>query len=551
MDYNKNEIDKKDFNEKLLRIFINIFYYENYLSESKERAFDNNEKYYLINPKWLKMYKNYYNYDDLLKFLKTNKRNNSICYNNLEDKYKNIIDEVVDKKIINFEKKELSEDLLGIKQINCFVIRQYNIFFVKEGIIFPSKIMQLILQIHECLPNNIFPKELYFMSNNIIYIIKSNKNIIIGNLNEKNIFIPKYVFIFKSIENLENEKNKIWTNSFSIKKYKQKSKPIDNNINFRIFKNEENEEIYKLVILLNKDKKRAKTPNIEETNNKKRPFSKNYLDNINNFPRHSFNIGQNKIQNEVNSTQNSFITYENNSNKVKEQEKEEGDFIINKHCLGKGILINKTEEMKNKINELTQNESILKKELENKNKELKEYENKYNNLNKNYLELKGELEKSNIEIKKYENIKEQIENKEKQLIKRESEILKKEENYNKKLIILKEKENNLIYIENKAKNENLDFIKNLEIVDKLNENELKIWNYEDIQNIMISIIEKIKIKNIEQKKVIEQLKEIILKDPLFFYSSPVLIGLKKIGQLNYMNAVIQCLSQTKNLTYFF
>ena len=48
---------QRNIDEGLLKIFINIFYYEKYLSENKEKVFNNNEQYYLINPKWLKIIK--------------------------------------------------------------------------------------------------------------------------------------------------------------------------------------------------------------------------------------------------------------------------------------------------------------------------------------------------------------------------------------------------------------------------------------------------------------------------------------------------------------
>ena len=55
----------------LLTIFIYIFYYEKYLSIYKENTFDENESYFLINPKWLKYYKDNYNYKKLFEELST------------------------------------------------------------------------------------------------------------------------------------------------------------------------------------------------------------------------------------------------------------------------------------------------------------------------------------------------------------------------------------------------------------------------------------------------------------------------------------------------
>ena len=42
-----------------------------------------------------------------------------------------------------------------------------------------------------------------------------------------------------------------------------------------------------------------------------------------------------------------------------------------------------------------------------------------------------------------------------------------------------------------------------------------------------------------------------LIDPISFYDSPTLIGLNNFGATCFMNATLQCLSQTKDLTSYF
>ena len=131
-----------------------------------------------------------------------NKRNNSINYNNLELFYEKIFTELFPN--INFEEKELSQDLLNTKNINCSVERNYDIFYIHKGFIFPLKIIQLIKNLSEKF-KYISHKELYFKTNKIIYINKPNK-IIIGILNSINLLIPQYVFVFNSYDILEHKK---------------------------------------------------------------------------------------------------------------------------------------------------------------------------------------------------------------------------------------------------------------------------------------------------------------------------------------------------------
>ena len=58
-------------------------------------------------------------------------------------------------------------------------------------------------------------------------------------------------------------------------------------------------------------------------------------------------------------------------------------------------------------------------------------------------------------------------------------------------------------------------------------------------------------ENQEQTKN-QQINNIPLRSkPLSSYKKPILIGLQNIGQPTYINAVLQCLSQTEDLTNYF
>ena len=187
------------------------------MSEKKENAFNNNEEYYLINPKWLINFKEYYNYEKLYNLLSSQNNNNSINYNNLDDNIDYIINNYnFNKDILNFEKKELSEELIDIINIKCKFIKKYNKAFMVESIIFPSTIMELIINCYKLNLKYIFIKELIFKNNNIIYINSQSVIIIIGKLNDYNYFVPKYIFSYNTLNIFKNEINIILSDSFLI-----------------------------------------------------------------------------------------------------------------------------------------------------------------------------------------------------------------------------------------------------------------------------------------------------------------------------------------------
>ena len=151
-----------------------MFFYEKNLSEKKYNSFNENEKYCLINPEWIANFKNYYNYEkfeDLLSGIY--KRNNFLNYNNLENYFEKISNELLNYNI-NIEEKVLLQDLVDCKKINCGVQRRNEILFIFKGFIFPVKIIKLMENILKK-ENLIYPKELYFKGDKIIYINKPKK----------------------------------------------------------------------------------------------------------------------------------------------------------------------------------------------------------------------------------------------------------------------------------------------------------------------------------------------------------------------------------------
>ena len=160
-------------------------------------------------------------------------------------------------------------------------------------------------------------------------------------------------------------------------------------------------------------------------------------------------------------------------------------------------------------------------EEENKNKEVNEKKIiKKDDNNKISIEKKeGNKGKKKVSKQFYENKIKELEEKEKQL-KKEIEILEKKNE--KKKENLKETENKKLEIKN-----------NLESFDtEKKKKELELSNKERL----------LKKKEEELKKIYE------LYHPKF---KPILIGLNNIGATCYMNASLQCLSNTNELTEYF
>ena len=199
-------------------------------------------------------------------------------------------------------------------------------------------------------------------------------------------------------------------------------------------------------------------------------------------------------------------------------------------------------EMKNKIKEENEKNINIQKELDlrnKKNEELLEENKKLNQYIQEYL-------------KQIEDYKKQKEVDDSNNIKTSKEISNKEKEINRKIGFLEDKEN-LIEKENnemkmdrdKFKNEKDGNLKlkeeNEKLILKHKELEKEINEKQNIYNkIQIQISEKNNLLNINN---VNQNKEVDNVIPL--------VGLNNIGATSFMNAILQCLSQTKELTKYF
>ena len=214
--------------------------------------------------------------------------------------------------------------------------------------------------------------------------------------------------------------------------------------------------------------------------------------------------------------------------------KEDSLKLLSKKDLHIKINLMKGIEINDKIESISQKEKTL---------------NNFNNIEKDVkmkLKLNSWLKK-NEEEKKIENINENVNLKVKNnnyehkisLTIKDDEIKTKNSEIIKKDIVINElnqqKEKNKSISES-----NKQFEENTELNTKENEK-----SYKEIK------INNLKIKEINYNINNNNSRLTQRKKPLFFYEKPTLISLANIGAAHYMNAILQSLSQIKDLTNYF
>ena len=186
-----------------------------------------------------------------------------------------------------------------------------------------------------------------------------------------------------------------------------------------------------------------------------------------------------------------------------------------------------------------------KKKLEEENNKLKQEKGTLEEENKNLNQEKENLEE---EKKNLEEEKKKIEEKENNLLNKENELNQKEVYIQNVTSNLKQKEgflnneNKKLEEEKKKLEEKLNLAKKGGLLNNENKNlELKsqIKQYE-------KQIQKQKEEIISSKQLIQK-----LKDELEKLKTTIIIGLNNIGATCYMNATLQCLSNSGKLTEYF
>ena len=242
-----------DFSRELLKALIYLYYFEKALSDKYEsNLFYNSDKdFYLINPDFLKQFKNFYQYEEIKNWLE--KRANYY--------YQYIIKkpELIESLINDLPKENLSKinviwnDLKEFMKINSSASQNGNILYTNKAIIFPSTIMDIIKSFDDKVKNTIKPKKFIFNSNLVYYINNQNK-IIIGSLKRDEAkFIPEYVFEFDNNVK-QSEKDKIFNfpNNYSYINDYIIHKKCQLHLQYQVQKlrNEQDQSIGSLIILI-------------------------------------------------------------------------------------------------------------------------------------------------------------------------------------------------------------------------------------------------------------------------------------------------------------
>jgi len=181
---------------------------------------------------------------------------------------------------------------------------------------------------------------------------------------------------------------------------------------------------------------------------------------------------------------------------------------------------NKELEQLKKNDNIANNEKVnLVKETTNLKAQITQLQSQVNNKDNIINQINNELEKYKIAVSAYEQEKISLKNKENENIINLNNII----NQNKAIILKQETE-----IENYKK-------ENKKIQNQIQENGRKISSFESEKNNLKNELEKLKTEN----SLLKLNKE------------PILVGLNNIGATCYMNATLQCLSNTTNLTEYF
>ena len=356
------------------------------------------------------------------------------------------------------------------------------------------------------------------LDNEICYLIKESWiNKFINDKNKIDIKFPQFLYDFKDIISCirENQKfnfvKKQFINNYYSEKELKNTKFIkyytgNNNIIIEFEKNKEK----RALMIRNFTKEENKIENksfiilLEDR----------YLNEKNKLKLFRKLLSSNKSDNNIIIPYRAYIILLNEFEEKYEKKINIYKYNNEKYIEANEIMNSKNEELKNI--------------LLNKEKQIDNLINEINSIKKSSAIENNQININNIYYKK--NIKEEDEIK--KLNKREKLIKEKEKEINNKIMFLENKEEELEKMfkeNNKIVDMNIYLNqKNQQLENEIKQNEIKL-------NEILSKINKYN-------------KE---PEPIDSYKNPTLIGLNNIGATCFMNATLQCLSQTRNLTNYF
>ena len=538
---------------ELLKTFIKIFYFKksliNFQNENKNCIIKHQE-YYLINPKWMENFKKKYKYEKIFNLLSLidENENNKINYDNLNSFMNSIFEICLNNNGLNFDSTYLSQDFSDTKHIYSLIRNNYNISFFENCYFLPFEIMSFFIKfgLKEL---DKYKKEI-LAKNDEIFLFHQ-KGIEIGKINNEAIFIQKYILLFEDKNIFKEEKTFLL--SKPIKDYinhRYCNEQIDNNI--QILKHNEKGKIGKLIILKNDINNNIAKNNVKSIQKESQlkfiridnELHMNSNSNNKNLLKHISKSTKNKKKKNVRDEKYLSPSRFNVSKELNDNDNVNPKYkklknlqnIENNNNTNSDIKKNKLFKTDTNVNDINNNNNLQQRQnLQKENKELKE------KINKNIQEineLKNKINKCshNNTIKSIENKNEmQIESLQDKL----NKMISKENELNNKISLLNNEKNKI----EKEKNDIEQLIQKI----KLNENEnIKLKeNNKELEEKKEELSQKIN----EAEELYNKLVNDI--EPISLYKSPTLIGLNNIGATCFMNAALQCLSQSKTLSNYF
>ena len=210
---------------------------------------------------------------------------------------------------------------------------------------------------------------------------------------------------------------------------------------------------------------------------------------------------------------------------------------------------------------MMEKEKEIKSQKELLDKREKKIKNKENNYNDKIELLKNKEKENSNKDKEFQINIEKIKNKENELKERENDIFNREKELNNKIVNLNKREEEIIKRENEInkKNGSLGDKENYleQDLKKIGKNEKEILQNNILLNPIKNNINNVKpniqnqINNTNHKRVSSAPKIPVKEEPIKRFINTPLIGLKNIGLSSFKNSVLQCFSQTKELTNYF
>ena len=550
--------------EKILKVLINIYYYE-----KDEDKFKNPEKvFYLIKYEWMEKLKNITSYQEVSKILKNITCNKKpITYDSLKNLENDIIF-YLKKYNIKIIGENFEEDFKELSNAVNFKPDEINFEKINNSPFYYIIPEELKAKFEECIfnKNEIIMEYIYNISaegNQILIKLINERKYIIKICSTDNKFktIIKYIIKYKNDYIMNSEINSLKKN---IEKY-IKERGCQPNIPFiQQLKNKQSkDEIGQLNILENNGKEKNDREN-KSTNNKENILKKLFSRNKNNNLKKEYHSVQNSPEkkainiipnNKKNESKNNTLRSINNNNN------ENNNFKI--YCNNDDNNNNNNNNNNNKIkihHEEEKNIPIFKKSTFDKQEPqkdviFKKYDeqrvpNNFNNINF--------LEKNKDENIKYDNILKQMEKQFDNVNKKLNEVMtynkQLELNLNKKMDKIIENQNNINQLTKKL-NECMGIIEQLKEENKKlkEEKEMKIQKEKEKENNNNLNQHEFRIRKlIQTNMVLDKIK--INKNN--FKKIPVkkeIVSIKLInrGQAPFINPVILCLFYTESLSNHF